>query len=62
MKRILYFYLILLFGLLFSFSSCNDEWKDELYSQMVSLKAPINREDVSVIYLKYKPENEVVTY
>lgn len=29
---------------------------------MVSLKAPINRDDVSVIYLRYKPDNEVVTF
>jgi hypothetical protein len=35
---------------------------DELYTRMFSLKAPINRDDVSVIYLKYKPGDEVVTY
>lgn len=39
--------------------ACNDEWKNELYTQMVSLKAPINSDDVSIIYLKYKPEGEV---
>ena len=50
---------IILFGMLFSLFACNDEWKDELYTQMVSLKAPINRDDVSVIYLKYKPDGEV---
>lgn len=47
------------FGTLLFLSSCNDEWKDELYTSMVSLKAPINRDDVSVIYLRYKPEGEV---
>lgn len=57
-----YFYLTLLFTLLVSFTGCNDEWEDELYTRMVSLKAPINREDVSVIYLRYKPENEKVTF
>lgn len=58
----LYFYIIILFGMLFIFPSCNDEWKEELYTRMVSLKAPINRDDVSVIYLKYNPEGQVVTY
>ena len=56
------FYLAILFGVLVSLSSCNDEWKDELYTRMVSLKAPINRDDVSVVYLRYKPDNEVTTF
>lgn len=54
--------LIILCGALFIFTGCNDEWDDELYTRMVSLKAPINRDDVSVIYLRYNPDNEVVTY
>lgn len=57
MKK-LYFYITIL-STLFIFFSCNDEWEDELYTNMVSLKAPINRDDVSVIYLRYKPEGEV---
>lgn len=61
MKNII-FYSTLMLGILFSFSSCNDEWEDELYTRMVSLKAPINRDDVSVIYLRYKPDNQVVTF
>jgi Domain of unknown function (DUF1735). len=58
----LYFYLTVLLVALFSLSGCNDEWEDELYTRMVSLKAPINRDDVSVIYLRYKPDDQVVTY
>lgn len=58
----LYFYLTVLLGALFSLSGCNDEWEAELYTRMVSLKAPINRDDVSVIYLRYKPDDQVVTY
>lgn len=58
----LYFYLTMLFGVLLCLSSCNDEWNDELYTRMVSLKAPINRDDVSVIYLRYKPQDSIVTY
>jgi hypothetical protein len=57
----LYFYLIVLLGVFFSLSGCNDEWKDELYTRMVSLKAPINRDDVSIIYLRYQPDG-LVTY
>lgn len=57
-----YSYLIILCSALFIFTGCNDEWEDELYTRMVSLKAPINRDDVSVIYLRYNPDNEVVTY
>ncbi|SHE41258.1 protein of unknown function [Bacteroides faecichinchillae] len=35
------------------FSSCNDEWKDELYREMVSLKAPLNAQGVHDIYVRY---------
>lgn len=61
-KKNIIFCCAILFGLLVSFSACNDEWEDELYSRMISLKAPINRDDVSVIYLRYKPNEEVTTY
>lgn len=57
MKNI-YIYIIILSSLV-SLFSCNDEWKDELYVNMVSFKAPINRDDVSVVYLRYKPEGKV---
>ena len=57
-----YFYLTLLFVALIGLSGCNNEWESELYTRMVSLKAPINNGEVSVIYLKYKPNNEIVTY
>jgi len=60
MKK-LYFYMSV-FCVFFILSGCNDEWKDELYTRMVSLKAPINRDDVSVIYLRYQPDNQVVKY
>jgi len=47
-----------LFGTLLFFFGCNDEWKNEQYSQMVSLKAPIN-DDVTFIYLRYTDDGEV---
>ena len=52
----------LLLAALFLLPGCNDEWNDELYTRMVSLKAPINRDDVSVIYLSYRPADQVATY
>lgn len=55
-------YLLIILCLLVVFPSCNNEWEDELYTRMMSLKAPINRDDVSVIYLKYKPDNEQVSF
>lgn len=53
-------YIATLFIALLSFSACNDEWKDELYVHMVSLKAPINDGEVSSIYVRYKPNGEVI--
>ena len=45
---------------LVSFASCNDEWKDELYTHMISFKAPIDDgAEVSSIYVRYKPGGEV---
>jgi hypothetical protein len=55
-------YRILLLCLLILATGCNDEWENELYTRMVSLKAPINRDDVSVIYLRYQPDSVKVTY
>lgn len=47
-------------SVLFFFSACNEEWVDELYTHMVSLKAPVNGERVADIYLRYKPNGEVI--
>ena len=30
----------MILGMYATFSACNDEWKDELYTQMRSFKAP----------------------
>lgn len=40
------------------FSACNDEWKDELYEQMVSFRAPVDGTGVSNIYLRYKEDGK----
>ena len=34
---------LVFFSILLSFSSCNDEWEDELYVKMVSFKAPVDK-------------------
>src|SRR5690606_16242901 len=40
-------------------SSCNNEWEDEQYEQLVSFKAPPNTEGVSWTYVRYKPDGKV---
>lgn len=54
----IYQLLLILAALLFC-SACNDEWTDEQYEQYVSLKAPINDQGVTRIYVRYKPDGEV---
>lgn len=58
MKKI-YIYTIMI-GMLCSFCACNDEWEDELYKHLVSLKAPVGNEGVADIYLRYKVDGEVI--
>lgn len=51
---------VIILGALFFFSACNDEWKDELYTHTVSLKAPVGDDGVASLYLRYKPDGEVI--
>ena len=37
-------------------ASCNDEWKDELYEEMASFKAPVNSHGVHDIYMRYNED------
>ena len=41
-----------------SFTSCNDEWKDEQYEKYISFKAPINDNGVTAIYVPYSRHND----
>ena len=59
--RHLSIYKILILGVFFVLAGCNNEWEEELYTRMISLKAPINRDDVSVIYLRYQTDS-LITY
>ncbi|MDR0511248.1 MAG: DUF4973 domain-containing protein [Rikenellaceae bacterium] len=59
MKKLCYY--IAVCGAVLFTVGCNDEWKDELYDRMVSLKAPANGDGVCPIYLRYK-QGGIVTY
>ncbi|WP_270540012.1 DUF4973 domain-containing protein [Bacteroides zhangwenhongii] len=50
----------ILSGTLLLGGACNDEWKDEIYRQDIGLKAVINSEGVTNIYLPYEPNGETV--
>ena len=39
-----------------TFSACNDEWKEELYTQMISFKAPLGDNSLNEIYVRYQPD------
>ena len=46
----------MILGMYVTFSACNDEWKDELYTQMLSFKAPLGDNGLSEIYVRYQPD------
>jgi len=50
---------IVALALMSSLGACNDEWTDELYTKMVSFKAPVGNEGVTEVYLRYKKDGEV---
>ena len=45
------------FGLLLLTTSCNDEWKDEQYTQYISFRAPLNDNGVTSCYVPYTRHN-----
>mgnify|MGYP002584668204 FL=1 len=58
MKKIITYFLMS--GLLLTNAACNDEWEDEVYYQNVALKAVINSEGVTNIYIPYEGNGEFV--
>jgi hypothetical protein len=58
MKKIYILFLAMIVGV-FLLSSCNNEWEDEQYEQLVSFKAPPNTEGVSWTYVRYKTDGQV---
>lgn len=49
----------ILLGTLLLGGACNDEWKDEIYRKDIGLKAEVNSEGVTNVYLPYKVNGEV---
>ncbi len=49
---------IFLFPLLVICGSCNDEWKEEQFKNLISFKAPLGNEGVSNIYVRYKDDEK----
>lgn len=50
----------ILLGTLLVTGACNEEWKDEVYRKEIGLKAIVNSEGVTNVYLPYKANGEVV--
>src|SRR5690606_36069820 len=57
MKKLYIYSLILALAVVLG--ACNDEWTDELYTQMVSFKAPVGNEGVADVYLRYTKNGEI---
>lgn len=43
----------------FGLASCDNEWEDEQYEQLISFKAPPNPAGVSWTFVRYKPDGKV---
>lgn len=54
------FYLIMALAAAATFTSCNEEWEDEQYQQLVSLKAEPNSNGVTDTYVRFNAEGEKV--
>ncbi|MFD1771676.1 DUF4973 domain-containing protein [Sphingobacterium suaedae] len=52
-------YVVILMLTVWSLCSCNNEWEDEQYRQLVSFKAEPNAQGVTAAYVRYKPEGKV---
>ena len=58
MKKYISYFILL--GTVLLSGACNDEWKDEIYRKDIGLKAVINSQGVTNVYLPYKTDGEVV--
>lgn len=50
----------ILLGTLLIASACNEEWKEEVYRKEIGLKAQVNSEGVTNVYLPYEENGEFV--
>jgi len=49
---------LLLCSLLFVCGACNDEWKEEQFTNYISFKAPLTNEGVANIYVRYRGDEK----
>ncbi len=57
MKKYISYFILL--GTVLLGGACNDEWEDEIYRKDIGLKAVVNSEGVTNVYLPYKANGEV---
>ena len=55
-----YIVYLLVLGSLFLSTACNDEWKDEIFRKEVGLRAVINDQGVTNVFLPYTPNGEYI--
>lgn len=60
MKMKNYITYFMLLGTVLLSAACNDEWEDEIYRKDVGLKAVINEQGVTNVYLPYTPNGEYI--
>lgn len=58
MKNYITYFILL--GMLLLGGACNNEWEEEIYRKDIGLKAVVNSEGVTNIYLPYEPDGETV--
>lgn len=54
--------LMTLLSLILVGTSCNDEWKDEQYSQYIGFRSPLNNQGVTEIYVPYSRKDTTGNY
>lgn len=60
MKKL--YILMTLLSLILVGTSCNDEWKDEQYSQYIGFRSPLNSQGVTEIYVPYSRKDTTGNY
>ena len=55
-------YAAMLASALATLTACNDEWKEEQYTQYVSFRAPLGKLGVTNVYVPYSRRNADKTF
>lgn len=56
MKKIQLYIMAAMTAMCGMFTSCNEDWEEEVYEQLVSFKAPVGSNGVHDIYVRYKAD------